>query len=90
MICDLLALAEISHELSEMNKGETFSLFCEQNGSRCCDLKFDVWDAVLGHNALSRLYPDCLVEMGWAIRNLAHRLEIHFMKRMTQRAGKGL
>lgn len=90
MICELLALAEITHELNEMDKGETFSLFCDVNSSRCCDLKFEVWDVVLGHEALSRPYPDCIVEMGWAIRHLAHKLERHFMKRTTQRAGKGL
>lgn len=89
MICVLLALAEITHEINEMNKGETFSLFCDQNASRCCDLKFDVWDAVLGKGK-SILYPGHIVEMGWAIRDFADRMEHFFMRRVSTRAGKGL
>lgn len=90
MICELLALAEISHELNEMDKGETFSLFCDVNSSRCCDLKFDTWDTVLGTKRLRESYPDYVIEMAWAIRHLAEKLEHYFAKRTTQRAGKGL
>ncbi len=95
MICELLALAEISHELNDMDKGETFSVFCDVNASRCCDLKFDVWDHVFGKGAAramwsSSSYPSWLIEMGWAVRDLAETMEFHFVKRTTQRAGKGL
>lgn len=95
MICEILALAEISHELNEMDKGETFSVFCDVNASRCCDLKFAIWDLVFLESAVhavwpDRTYPHWLIELGWAIRDLAETMEFHFSKRTTQRAGKGL
>jgi len=89
MICTLLALSEIAHELNQMDIEEPFSLFCDVKASRCCDLKFDVWDEALSLEKASSC-PDSIVEMGCAIRNLADRMEHHFMARVGKRAGKGL
>ena len=44
MICELLALAEITHELTEMQKSELFSPYCGLLADRCNALRYGLKD----------------------------------------------
>lgn len=42
MICKLLALAEITHELTKMQDSSLFSIYCDLLADRCCDLRYSL------------------------------------------------
>jgi hypothetical protein len=50
MICELLALTEITHELAEMQKSEFFSPYCSLLADRCNVLRYALKDLYRGAN----------------------------------------
>ena len=77
MICALLALTEITHELNEMDKSEMWSPYCARLAERCNDLTFSIASIILDqpHRKSDK-------EMIVKAHTLAARLERFFLRRV--------